>query len=136
MALFNNSNVSNTNRQTDTNTTIITAGAKTTGEINLSCKLYVDGEIEGKITSSQDITIGHSGHIKGEILAKKLVIQGLVEGSVDAEIVEIKASGHFKGEIKSQELIIESKGIFEGNSTIKDKAEQKILPKNTKHAEH
>ena len=47
-------------------------------------------------------------------------MQGLVEGSVHADRVEIKAAGHVNGEITSVELVIESKGIFEGNSIIKD----------------
>jgi len=44
----------------------------------------------------------------------------LVEGSIHADRVEIKAAGHVNGEITSVELVIESKGIFEGNSIIKD----------------
>jgi len=43
-----------------------------------------------------------------------------MEGTVDAQKVEIKAAGHVKGEIVSSELIIEAKGIFEGSSTIKN----------------
>jgi len=58
-----------------------------------------------------------------------LVVQGLVEGSVDATRVEIKAGGHVNGEITSTDLIIESKGIFEGNSIVKDKKTASELPK-------
>ena len=86
------------------------------------------------IQSSQNITVGQNGHIKGDISVNKITVQGLVEGTINAEIVEIKSSGHIKGEIHSYELIIESKGIFEGNSIIKE--QQKTLPKNKKHAEH
>jgi len=45
----------------------------------------------------------------------------VVEGSVDATRVEIKAGGHINGEIISNDLVIESKGIFEGNSIVKEK---------------
>jgi len=47
-------------------------------------------------------------------------VQGFIEGSVDAQRVEIKSTGHMIGEIVSNELIIESKGIFEGSSVVKE----------------
>ena len=47
------------------------------------------------------------------------MVQGHVEGSINADIVEIKAAGHVSGEITSAELVIESKGIFEGSSIVK-----------------
>jgi len=51
-----------------------------------------------------------------------------VQGSVDAQRVEIKAAGHVQGEIHSKELVIESKGIFEGTSIVKGQEQ----PKETK----
>jgi len=66
------------------------------------------------------VNVGKNGHVKGDIRTKRLVVQGSVEGSIDADRVEIKAAGHVNGEISSVELIIEPKGIFEGNSIIKE----------------
>lgn len=120
MAIFNNSDNTSTNLSTDSNTTIITAGAKIRGELELSCNLYIDGELEGSIESSQEVNVGKNGHVKGNIVTQRLVIQGHVEGSVDAQRVDIKAAGRMSGEIISNELVIESKGIFEGSSVVKD----------------
>ena len=75
------------------------------------------------IQSSKDIKVGTNGHVKGTIVTDKLTVQGYIEGTIDAQTVVIKSSGHVRGEISSVELIIESKGIFEGNSVIKDKKE-------------
>lgn len=119
MAIFNNGDIAD-NISTDSNTTIITTGAKIKGELELSCNLYIDGILEGNINSTQEVTVGKNGHIKGEIVTQRVVVQGFVEGSIDAQRVEIKAAGHVLGEIKSNELIIEAKGIFEGNSVIKN----------------
>lgn len=88
--------------------------------MNLTCNLYIDGELEGEIKSQKEVNIGKNGHVKGNVSTKRLVVQGFMEGSVDATKVEIKAAGHVKGEISSSELVIESKGIFEGNSIIKN----------------
>ena len=88
--------------------------------MNLSCNLYVDGEFEGSINSKKEVNIGKNGHIKGDVATKRLVVQGYIEGSVNAGRVEIKAAGRVNGSIEAGELVIEAKGIFEGNSIVKD----------------
>jgi len=67
--------------------------------------------------------------VKGSVTTQRLVVQGFIEGSVNATRVEIKAAGHVKGEISSSELVIESKGIFEGNSIIKNATASKTAVK-------
>ena len=119
MAIFNSNDSGNQNTKADSNTTIITAGSSIKGEMNLTCNLYVDGTFDGVINSQKEVNIGKNGHVKGDILTKRLVVQGHVEGTVNAERVEIKAHGRVNGTIESTELVIESKGIFEGNSIVK-----------------
>jgi len=87
--------------------------------MNLTCNLYVDGELEGKINSSKEVNIGKNGHINGDVTTKRLVVQGFVEGTLHADRVEIKANGHIRGTVEAAELVIEAKGIFEGNSIVK-----------------
>jgi cytoskeletal protein CcmA (bactofilin family) len=88
--------------------------------MNLSCNLYVDGEFEGVIHSKKEVNIGKNGHIKGDVSTQRLVVQGYIEGTINATRVEIKAQGRVNGSIESSELIIEAKGIFEGSSIVKD----------------
>jgi len=87
--------------------------------MNLACNLYVDGEFEGVIHSKKDVNIGKNGHVKGDVVTQRLVVQGYIEGTVNAHRVEIKAAGRVNGSIESTELVIEAKGIFEGNSIVK-----------------
>jgi len=129
MAIFSSSNIESQSVKADANTTIITAGARIKGELELTCNLYIDGELEGVIDSKKDVNIGKSGHMKGSINANRLIAQGYLEGNVDAQRVEIKAAGCIKGEIIATELIIESKGIFEGTSTIRDAKEETLEKK-------
>ena len=131
MAIFNNGNSQPESNKTDSNTTIITAGAKIKGEIELSCNLYIDGELEGSIISKKEVNIGKNGRVNGNITTQRLVVQGRVDGTVNADIVEIKAAGHVSGEIASAELVIESKGIFEGSSIVKDKNTPQKIEKAT-----
>jgi len=91
----------------------------------LECNLYIDGKLDGEIHSKKEVNIGKNGRVNGVINTHRLIVQGLVEGTVNADRVEIKAAGHVKGEISSLELVIESKGIFEGNSIVKQSEESK-----------
>ncbi len=86
--------------------------------------------MEGKIHSSHEVSIGHKGRVVGEIITNNLIVQGSIEGSVDASRVEIKEGGRIKGSIVSSEFIIEPKGLFEGESKIKSSTPH--LAKDTK----
>lgn len=119
MAIFNSSDIEHKSDKPDSSTTIITVGSSIKGEMNLSCNLYVDGEFEGVINSKNEVNVGKHGLIKGDLIAKRLVVQGYLEGTINADKVEIKSNGRVNGTIESTELIIESKGIFEGNSVVK-----------------
>jgi len=129
MAIFNKSDIENEGNQTDSNTTIITAGATIKGEVELSCNLYIDGELEGSINSSKEVNVGKNGRVKGDIITKRLIVQGNVEGSIAADRVDIKAAGHVNGEITSVELVIESKGVFEGTSIVKNSSNRPAIDK-------
>jgi len=89
--------------------------------MKLDCNLYIDGEFEGTILSKKLITIGKSGKVRGDIHTNHLVVQGKVEGSIEAERLEIMAAGKVLGSITSSELVIEAQGHFEGESKIKNK---------------
>ncbi|PHR59509.1 MAG: hypothetical protein COA44_00785 [Arcobacter sp.] len=128
MAIFNHSD--NAPTPNNNNTTIITEGSFIKGEMKLDCNLYIDGEFEGTIISKKLVTIGKSGKVRGEIQTDHIVVQGLVEGSIDANRLEIMAAGKVLGSIVSSELIIEAQGHFEGDSKIKNK-EMKNKPVNT-----
>jgi len=65
--------------------------------------------------------VGRNGKIDGDVHAKKLIIQGLVEGSVDADRIEIHAEGKMSGKVTSSELVIEAQAIFEGESHFKER---------------
>ncbi len=92
--------------------------------MTLSCNLYVDGNFEGIINSQQEVNIGKNGRIKGDIFTNRLIVQGVIEGNVNSARVEIKAGGRISGTLESSELIIEAKGVFEGNSVLKQSAQK------------
>jgi len=116
MAIFNSSDTASTEK----NTTIITQGAVIKGEIKVYCSLFIDGEVEGSITSKGEITIGEKGLVSGDIVSENILISGQVKGTVDSNRISILSGGSVEGIITSSELIIEAKGSFLGESKIKE----------------
>lgn len=66
--------------------------------------------------------MGRNGSINGEVYAEKLIIQGSVQGSIEADRVEIHAQGKMTGKVTSSELVIEALAIFEGESHFKTRS--------------
>ncbi|MFP4332711.1 MAG: polymer-forming cytoskeletal protein [Campylobacterales bacterium] len=115
--IFSNDKASNIN----SGTTTIAAGTKITGEIDIGCNLHIDGEFEGSVKSKSFITIGKDGIIEGDIEADKLIVSGKFYGTCECEIVEILPNGCIEGKIISKELVIERKGLFVGESNVKNR---------------
>lgn len=116
MAIFDKSS---TKSPSSSETTIVASGAKIDGVFNCTSRLHVDGEISGEIHSKSIVTIGKGGKINGDVVANRLIVNGLFEGSADCDGIEVLAGGKFSGKALSKELIIEAKAQFEGESKIK-----------------
>jgi cytoskeletal protein CcmA (bactofilin family) len=127
MGIFNKSN----EMAKDSSTTIISKGAKLKGEFNLTAKLHIEGEIEGNIYSSNQISVGKSGVIKGEIKCEEFILNGKFEGKIEANYVEITKEGFLKGDVVTKEFLIEKGGVFEGTSTLNNKVKEKNAGKKS-----
>ncbi|TLD81834.1 polymer-forming cytoskeletal family protein [Helicobacter sp. MIT 05-5293] len=100
--------------------TIIAQGTRIKGEINTDCRLHIDGEFEGNINSKDTVMIGKSGIVRGEIQTNSLIVSGRFVGNISSSILEIKPQGRVEGTVATNEFVIERKGLFVGESKIKD----------------
>ena len=116
MAIFNKNNLN----PSVSETTVISAGARIEGQFYFDSMLHVDGELNGEIRSQSVVVIGKSGVIKGRLVADKIVVNGIFEGELDANNLEILMGGLVNGNIIIKEFAIENGGRFIGNSKIKD----------------
>src|SRR5271156_7111142 len=64
------------------------------GELSGSEDLYVDGQVEGSIAlKGNSLPVGPSGQVKASVEAKGVVVQGKMEGNIQAsERVEFRKS--------------------------------------------
>ncbi|MEJ2762940.1 polymer-forming cytoskeletal protein [Photobacterium sp. MCCC 1A19761] len=78
--------------------------------------MQVDGMIEGKICLEKNLMVSRKGRLKGEIQADKIVVNGLVEGTCRANVMEILENGVVSGTIYCDNLSIERGGKFLGTT--------------------
>ena len=124
MAIFGKSNQSTANRA---NTTIIAAGTKIMGEIQIESKLHLDGEFSGTINSKGIIFLGKTGFIEGDIVSQKLIVTGRFFGTAHCKEIEILAGGKVVGKITSNVLVIERGGFFKGESKPKESSKENSI---------
>jgi cytoskeletal protein CcmA (bactofilin family) len=90
------------------------------GEIAGSEDLYIDGEVEGKITlQGNNLTIGPNGNVRAEVSAHSITILGRLEGNVRAaDRVEIRRTGSLEGDLVTARIAIEEDAVFRGSIDI------------------
>ncbi len=111
-------------------TTLIAKGCVVSGKLKLESDIQVDGRVDGQLNVDGALVISESGYIKGEVFAKRLVVNGTLEGSCHAERIQILSKGQVKGKIFSQNLSIEPGGKFYGETSELPKEE--VVAINTK----
>jgi cytoskeletal protein CcmA (bactofilin family) len=87
------------------------------GELTGSEDLMIEGQVEGKIELRQNIlTIGPNAHIKAQIFAKAVVIQGEVHGNVSAtDKIDIRDAGSVDGDLSAPRVSIADGAQFRGS---------------------
>lgn len=96
------------------------------GELSGSEDLYVDGHVEGSISLKDNgLTIGPNGQVKASVESKVIVVQGKLEGNVQAsDRVELRKSAIVTGDITTQRISIEEGAYLKGKVDIQGKADR------------
>src|ERR1700691_4648499 len=96
------------------------------GELSGSEDLYVDGQVEGSISlKGNSLTVGPNGSVKATVDAKVIVVQGKLEGNVQAsDRVDLRKSAVVTGDIATQRISIEEGAYLKGKVDIQGKSEK------------
>jgi cytoskeletal protein CcmA (bactofilin family) len=101
---------------------IIGAGSTFNGVLNVQGGLRVDGLVDGEVSVSATLTVGHEGRIKGEITVAQAVIGGTINGTIRAENqLELQNGSRVEGDIFTRSLIIEEGVFFQGHCSMSGK---------------
>lgn len=124
MAIFTNDNKQLDGSSSTGGATIIASGTRIKGEINIECRLHIDGDFEGTINSKDTVMIGRSGVVRGVINTNALVVAGKLMGDSISNFLELKAQGRIEGTITTNELVVERKGMFVGESKVRNNSKE------------
>ena len=96
--------------------TVIGKAVTIRGEVSGNEDLYLDGDMEGTITLSENVlTLGPNARVLANLRAKDIVVYGNLKGDIHATgKVEIRGSAVVKGDIYSRRLSIEDNASIQG----------------------
>ena len=76
--------------------------------------MKIEGIIHG-LVNADSVVLGQAATVKGDIRAKKIIVEGKVEGNLKAkEIIEVKSTGKVLGEIFTNKISIMEGGVVNG----------------------
>ena len=97
-------------------------GSSFKGDLEFEDTMRIDGKFNGRVRSKNELIVGESAHIEGEIHVGRIAISGTVVGKIIADQrVEIHRNGKVYSDVDTPALIIEEGAIFQGNCVMGDK---------------
>ncbi len=98
------------------------SGASFKGELEFEDTMRIDGRFNGKIMSKNELIVGESATIEGDVHVGRIAISGTVIGKIVAtQRVEIHRNGKVYSDIDTPALVIEEGAIFQGNCVMGDR---------------
>ena len=101
--MFNNRKDARTVAAADAATTLIAAGTQVRGDVHFSGRLHLDGKVEGAIRgegAQAMLTLSENAVVTGEVQAPHIVVDGTINGDVDAgERLELASNARVEGNV-------------------------------------
>lgn len=96
-------------------------GSSFKGEMEFEDTMRIDGKFNGKIVSKNELIVGESAHIEGDLHVGRVAVSGTIVGKIVADQrVEIHRNGKVYCDIETPSLVIEEGAIFQGNCVMGD----------------
>ena len=103
--------------QFDESKTVFGSNAVFKGELTFKDTLCIDGEFEGKLTTTDKLIVAEEGAVLANIEAGTVICRGKITGNVIAsQKVEIHSTGKILGDVHAPALMIELGAVFNGKS--------------------
>lgn len=95
--------------------TVIAVGLTIEGEIDSDEEVVLQGNLRGKLASSDAVSIGPSSVVQADVSGSSVSIAGQVTGDVSApERVDIQPGGRLVGDVKASRFTIADGASFKG----------------------
>lgn len=105
---------------------LIGLGTVLEGKLRSPGDIQIDGKVVGEITASQNISVGASGDVEGNINARNITVGGKIKGTIIAtEKLMFQNKAVVRGDIRAAKLVIDEGALFDGNCAM---GEAKQMP--------
>ncbi len=105
---------------------LIGLGTVLEGKLRSPGDIQIDGKVVGEITALQNISVGASGDVEGNINARNITIGGKIKGTIVAhEKLMFQNKAVVRGDIRAAKLVIDEGALFDGNCAM---GEAKQMP--------
>jgi len=103
---------------TDRIDTLIGPGIRVDGDLSFSGGLRIDGEVRGNVIASPGepsvLVIGATGRVQGDIKATRMVVTGVVSGSIHVTgLLELHPGARISGDLRYGALEVHAGAILQ-----------------------
>jgi len=99
----------------DKNSSVLGPTLKFKGVLTADEDLLIQGRIEGSIKHTSSLTIGESGHIKADVKAEYIAVEGHVNGDlIGSKSVKVRETAKITGNIVSPNVSLVEGANFNG----------------------
>ncbi|MEM6807677.1 MAG: polymer-forming cytoskeletal protein [Pseudomonadota bacterium] len=117
------------------NSSVLGPTLKFKGDLIADEDLLIQGQVEGSIKHSSSLTIGEGGHVKADVSAAYIAVEGRVEGDLKgSKCVKVRVSAKIDGNIVSPSVSLIEGATFNGKIDMESDPTAASKPKS-KHSE-
>lgn len=110
--------------------TVVGPSVKIQGDLNSEGNIRIEGQVHGKVKTSQNVYIGESAKIVADILAGSAIIGGEIQGNIKTTgNLVLQSTAKITGDITCSILRVEDGALFSGKCAMSgtpDKAGKKV----------
>lgn len=100
---------------------LIGSGTVVDGKIKTPGSIRIDGRVIGEVAAVQNVSIGGSGDVDGNVSAKNVTIGGRVQGGIVAhEKLVLESKAVIRGDIRAAKLVIDEGALFDGKCVMSE----------------
>ena len=100
---------------------VLAAGVQVDGTLSGRGTVRVEGAFHGEVRLDGTLVVAESGRVQGEVLvARRVVVEGLVRGPLLAEFVEIRATGRVWGDVTTTAFVTHEGAFLRGRVRMED----------------
>ncbi len=100
---------------------LIGVGTTIEGKVRSQGSIRVDGKVIGEVTASENMAVGSTGEIEGNISGRNITVGGKVRGNIySAERLVLEPKSVIKGDVRAAKLVIDEGAVFDGNCRMTD----------------